>query len=556
MSRVAAEGGARTRRVAALLIAISLAIVAGRIATVTSPEGDTAFLSANDRSRWATVAALVDYGTYEIDRLTEIRDKSGRRRPWQTIDRVRHTGRDGMMHDYSSKPPLLSTLIAGVYAGVRAVTGLSLVQQPIYVARIVLALFNLPLLAIFLVSVWRSIRAVSEEGPGALATLAVACFGTMVLPMAITLGNHLPAAAATALVLAIYLGRGHELGCGEGASPSGDRIRRPWALWGGAFVAGLAAAFTVACELPALLMLVLWAGLFYPQDRPSAWFGFVPGAVLVGAAFFGTNWAANGSWIPPYMHRGDGPVIGSLQVAGEPKAAAVAEVLAGTDELHPIHRDAPMEVVATDSPDRRIVEVGGGNQRFALVASEAGPFDGRREWEIRRWDHWYDYPGSYWMTPRKGVDRGEPSRVVYAFHATFGHHGLFSLTPFWLLVPLGLWLRLREPPGSSGWWMAVATGVATLICFAFYIARPLIDRNYGGVSCCFRWLLWFAPLWLWSAHPAADRLARGRWGEWCLIGLVAASVFSVATALDSPWRHPWIYRYLEFLGWIGGGDRG
>jgi len=87
VSRVAAEGGTQPRQVAALLIAISLAIVAGRIASVTSAEGDTAFLSANDRSRWATVAALVDYGTYEIDRLTAIKDKSGRRRPWQTIDR-------------------------------------------------------------------------------------------------------------------------------------------------------------------------------------------------------------------------------------------------------------------------------------------------------------------------------------------------------------------------------------------------------------------------------------------------------------------------------------
>lgn len=550
MSRVAAEGGIQPRQVAALLIAISLAIVAGRIASVISPEGDTAFLSANDRSRWATVAALVDYGTYEIDRLTAIKDKSGRRRPWQTIDRVRHTGRDGLMHDYSSKPPLLSTLIAGVYAGVHAVTGLSLIRQPIYVARIVLVLVNLPLLAIFLVSVWRSIRSAAGDGPGAMATLAVACFGTMVLPMAITLGNHLPAAAATALVLAIYLQRGDD------ASRCDERDRRVFshggAHWGAAFVAGIAAAFTVACELPALLMLVLWAGLFFLQDRRSTWIGFAPGALLVGAAFFGTNWAANASWIPPYLHRDDGPVIGNLRLAGEPSAAVIAEALAATGELHPRHRDTPLAIVATASPDRRIVDVGGGNQRFALVAPAAGTLDGQRDWEIRRWDHWYDYPGSYWMTPRKGVDRGEPSRAVYAFHATFGHHGLFSLTPFWLLVPLGLWLRLREPCGSSGWWLAVATAAATLICFAFYIARPLIDRNYGGVSCCFRWLLWFAPLWLWSAHPAAERLARGRWGAWCLIGLVAASVFSVATALETPWRHPWIYRYLEFLGWIGG----
>jgi hypothetical protein len=38
-----------------------------------------------------------------------------------------------------------------------------------------------------------------------------------------------------------------------------------------------------------------------------------------------------------------------------------------------------------------------------------------------------------------------------------------------------------------------------------------------------------------------------------LLGLlVVGGVFSAATALQSPWRHPWIYRYFEFLGWIGG----
>ncbi len=28
---------------------------------------------------------------------------------------------------------------------------------------------------------------------------------------------------------------------------------------------------------------------------------------------------------------------------------------------------------------------------------------------------------------------------MYLFHTTFGHHGLFSLTPMWLLIPFGVW---------------------------------------------------------------------------------------------------------------------
>ena len=59
--------------------------------------------SANDRSRWCTVWSLVERGTYQID---EIDKKSG----WTTIDKVLHDG-----HLYSSKPPLQSTAVAGVY---------------------------------------------------------------------------------------------------------------------------------------------------------------------------------------------------------------------------------------------------------------------------------------------------------------------------------------------------------------------------------------------------------------------------------------------------------
>jgi hypothetical protein len=232
-----------------------------------------------------------------------------------------------------------------------------------------------------------------------------------------------------------------------------------------------------------------------------------------------------------------------------------------------------------------VIEVGGGNQRFALIRrgadagkGDAGGRDAGSDWEIRRWDRWYEYPGSYWITPRRGVDRGEPSRSKYAFHATFGHHGIFSLTPFWLLFPIGLWMHWKREWLGSGWgrWreaigrlvapgaggdrraagdrlrLAVAIALSSGVCFLFYISRPLIDRNYGGVSCCFRWLIWFTPLWIWASLPAAEMLSRRGWGRWLLGLLVVGGAFSAATALQSPWRHPWIYRYFEFLGWIGG----
>ena len=547
--------GAPTGAVACLLIVASLAIVAGRISVVISPEGDTAFLSANDRSRWASVASLVDHGTSEIDRLLEIRDRTGRRRPWQSIDRVRHTGRDGRMHDYSSKPPLLATLVAAVYAPIRAITGMSLIDQPIYLTRIVLGLVNLPTLAILLIATWWALRPSPQTlsgqslSWGPLAALAVVCFGTMLLPMSISLGNHLPGAAATAVALAIY-------------------VSRPGIA--GACVAGMAAAFAVTCELPALIMLLFWAILFFLKDRRSTLIGFPAGVAVVLIAFFGTNWVAHASLLPPYLHRTDGRVID--QLTRTPQAddgtidpqttEAIADLLRASGLVHPLHRDSEPRLLSTESPDRWIVEYGDGDQRFALVSRASGEADPVGEvgkaadwWELRHWDHWYDYPGSYWTTPRKGVDRGEASKMTYAFHATLGHHGIFSLTPFWLLLPWGVWLRYRYDSFASDRLLLAAIVAATLICFAFYISRPLIDRNYGGVSCCFRWLLWFTPLWFWLALPAAERLGRFSPGSWrgaLLLGLVGLSIFSAATALDSPWRHPWIYRYFEFLGWLGG----
>ena len=108
------------------LALVALALTAGRISVVTGRDGTTAFLSANDRSRWCTVASLVEHGTYAIDTQIEIVDPIRRHiHPWQTIDKVRHLGPDDQQHYYSSKPPLFPTIVAGVYQIVQLATGIS-----------------------------------------------------------------------------------------------------------------------------------------------------------------------------------------------------------------------------------------------------------------------------------------------------------------------------------------------------------------------------------------------------------------------------------------------
>src|SRR5688572_28286368 len=54
------------------------------------------FLSGNDRSRWLTIRALVERGTFALD------DVLLDRHVWNTIDMVKHRGPDGEMHLYSS----------------------------------------------------------------------------------------------------------------------------------------------------------------------------------------------------------------------------------------------------------------------------------------------------------------------------------------------------------------------------------------------------------------------------------------------------------------------
>ncbi|QDS95595.1 hypothetical protein FF011L_43930 [Roseimaritima multifibrata] len=539
------------RRVLWLLFIVTLAMVAGRIAVVSSKDGLVPFLSANDRSRWCTVAALVEDGTYRIDRQIQITatDPKIKRdvRTWQTIDRVRHQGTDGLYHDYSSKPPLFPTMIAGLYGVIYFATGMALTEHPFYVGRLVLAGTNLSLLALFLLPVLSLIRVHGRTVWGRVFTAAGACFGTMLLPFSVSLNNHLPAAAGAAFALWVL------------ADP--QRSSR----FGWMFLAGMAAAFMAANELPAASMLALFGLLALIRSPSRACLGFVPGIVLVAVAFFGTNWLAHRSLRPAYAHRGNGPLIAEILKQEEdrdfPDAIRIRDALVAADETI-VER---MGILNSEDEDRWMAVTESGNQRYAVLT--VGD-----QWQIRQWDDWYEYERSYWTGDRRsGIDKGEASRGTYLFNMTFGHHGLFSLTPIWLLSIGGLFLWMRpnslgrleedKTAGASRGMTdtemrfaklcAVAIAVASLVCVAFYTMRPLIDRNYGGVSASLRWMMWFAPLWIWLMIPMADSLAKSHWKRSLAGILLGLSCFSAVSVLENPWQHPWLYRFWDYLGWIG-----
>src|SRR3954453_6272141 len=353
------------------------------------------FLSANDRSRWMTIRSLVERGTYEIDAIVG-------QPTWDTIDMVQHTGRDGQKHLYSSKPPLLATVLAGEYWLIYRFGGETLRDDPYEIGRAMLITVNILPMALMFVLLARLVEKYGTTDWGRIFVVCAATFGTMLNTFAIVLNNHTVAAVTAAI--ALY--------AAARIAADGERRLRYFAL------AGFSAALTAADDLPALI-LVAFLGFFLLFRAPrQTLIAFVPGAAVVVVAFFATNWIAHESLRPPYMHRSE-----------------------------------------TDPNDNWY--------KYTYTVKDR---------EIK--SYWYD---------RQGIDKGEPSKMTYAFNVLVGHHGVFSLTPIWLLSIAGMWIWLRSPDPLRRQ-LAIGIAVMTLICLVFYIGfRPQDDRNYGGMTSGFRW---------------------------------------------------------------------
>lgn len=531
--------------IAGVLILSSLGLTVGRLLAVRSRDQHTPMLSANDRSRWCAVRALVDEHTAAIDRVIADRHPQTNRTPWRTIDMVRHRGSDGREHYYSSKPPLLSTLVAGEYWLLKHVAGWEIRDQPFLVIQCILIVTNVVPLAAYLVGLAVLVERAGTTRWGRLYVIAASAFGTFLTTFAVTFNNHLPAAICTLVTVYVALPLWNE----------GNQSAWRFAT------AGLFAAQAAAYELPALSFAgLIGAGLLWRSPGRTLAY-FAPPAALVAGAFFLTTYLAHGTWRTPYAHRKDGPILATLVSPApadgtHPVSAALHAALAAagirvSQEATTATREKPQSWVLWDEESQ---------QRFAL-AKVADTL------EVREWDNWYEYEGTYWSNAGKqGVDKGEPSRLVYAFHVLIGHHGVFSLSPIWLLSCIGVaklcrqaWRSPRSPPETvanessaslkpattchydSLAILGPSTLVLTLVCLAFYLTRPLEDRNYGGVAAGFRWCFWLTPLWLLCLLPAADSLAARRSGWIVGVGFLALGVLSACYAFLNPWSHPWIY---------------
>jgi hypothetical protein len=159
---------------------------------------------------------------------------------------------------------------------------------------------------------------------------------------------------------------------------------------------------------------------------------------------------------------------------------------------------------------------------------------------------------SYWMEP-KGIDQGVDSPLVYLLHCTLGHHGIFSLSPIFLLSVL-TWATMRkwrDRPLRLFLWIGL---LASVVVLSFYLTRTA-NYNYGGKSASLRWMIWLIPLWLIAIIPALDEWGRLVWFRLLAGGLLLVSVFSASYAISNPWQHPWLFVVMQEQGWIDYSDK-
>src|SRR5262245_31367539 len=127
------------RWICALVIAAASAISLAQIMRVKAP------LSSNDTSRWLTVRALVERGSYVLGERQPnqnggYEDRALFAKPnWWSIDMVLDPTSN---HFLSDKPPLLPTVVAGVCWLTQRLTGWTFTDDAPFLMRVALILLN------------------------------------------------------------------------------------------------------------------------------------------------------------------------------------------------------------------------------------------------------------------------------------------------------------------------------------------------------------------------------------------------------------------------------
>ncbi len=417
------------------------------------PEPSPIF-GSNDRSRWATVKALVEDGTYVIGRRANPEAKAPPfgdtgivfdNKDYETLDKVMNpeTG-----EFFSSKPPLFATLVAGEYWMLNRLLGWSIDRDRWWVVCTILLTVNVLPFALYL---WLLARLVEDYGTtdfGKLFVFAAACCGTFLTTFSATLNNHNPAAyCALFAVYPLLSKRGHP------ASESPTKLS----------LSGFFAGWTVTFDLPAAALLV---GLCVPLliVRPGrALVYFLPGALVPLTAAVACNYVAMARLLPAYSDFGGpwyeyagshwlkryDPTARGIDFANEPKHVYTLHLLFGH---HGWFSLTPVWLV--------------GAAGLAGLSWRCVP-------RVRQLADRSSEPDGLWTLPLLGGLVTAVSIVVFGFYVwktnnyggfTSGPRWLFWLTPLWLLGALPAADRFGTRPIGRAV-TAVLLGLSVLSAF-------------------------------------------------------------------------------------------
>ncbi|HEY2787526.1 MAG TPA: hypothetical protein VGJ05_21395 [Fimbriiglobus sp.] len=262
----------------------------------TRPE-PTPMFGSNDRSRWATVRALVENGTYVIGRRDNFWDKSGFKDSgivfeddYRSIDKVMNPDSGEF---FSSKPPILATLLAGEYWVLHKLFGWSIDSDRWLVIPTILLTVNVIPFVVYLCLLACLCERFGTTDFGKLLAFATGCLGTFLTTFSVTLNNHSP--AAYCCLFAIY-----PLLFSRDPTVAGVTDPGMSRLSGRLFASGFFAGCTAAFELPATSLAVALFVVVLLWKPKQALLFMLPGMLIPVGAFFATNYAALGRFMPAY----------------------------------------------------------------------------------------------------------------------------------------------------------------------------------------------------------------------------------------------------------------
>lgn len=273
-------------------------------------------------------------------------------------------------------------------------------------------------------------------------------------------------------------------------------------------LAGFFGAFSVACELPCLAYAGLLCVVLAIRRPLKTLAVSVPFGLVVACAFVATDYIAHQSIVPAYAHKRD-----HMALAQENAEQA---------------QDGETAKVAFDP-----------NDWYYYMYYPSGK---TREPKNARLSHWAN---------RTGIDKGEPSIARYAFHSTVGSRGVFSLSPVWILSVLGAFALLASKKDRAGRREFGALAIImTIVFFAFFLTRDQGDRNYGGGTCFPRWFFPLIPLFIPAMTPIVDVLSKSRLGRTLAYVALFIATASAAYPTWSPWVSPWLYQLAVDWNWM------